>query len=353
MLQSDAPLEVLDEVIVAGGEPRSHKAWAGLEVAANGDLLVAYKDGSDHARTDDAVVMLARSTDGGRTWPTRKVVAAEPGWSCYCNHGMTRLSDGTLLLEIIRSRHLLDALGQRRNFSWGAFIRSTDDGHLWQERGPELDLPFVSHYGHGFCYGRVRELSDGRLMMPFHGVPRGAQDAKLRVVAVVFSEDRGHSWNDYSIIYEDRQGDICPSECDLLRLPDGRYLAMIRANAALRLYRSYSEDEGRSWTPIEPTDLPGQSPALIYLASGDILCAYRDVRPDQLGMSCAVSSDFGQTWVPLGHLYRGANRDCAYPSMVHLPGGRIYCTFYTAAEPEAMTGSCEIHGLILRDRTAA
>ena len=350
MLREDAPIELLEEIVIAGGEAQSHKAWAALEVAGNGDLLLAYKDGSDHWRTDDGVLVLQRSTDHGRTWSQRRILAAEPGWGYATNHGMTRLSDGTLLLQAIRGRHQYHPDGRYLIFSRGAFTRSTDGGHHWEEFGPPLDYPFQSPDERGIAYGRVQELSDGRLMVAYYGVPRDAKEEKLRVLAVAFSEDRGRSWPEYSIIYEDRQGDICPSETDLIRLPDGRYLAMIRANAALRLFRSYSDDEGRTWSPIEPTELPGQCPALIYLASGDILCAYRDIRSDQYGMSCAISSDLGQTWMPLGHLYRGTNRDCAYPSMVHLPGGRIYCSFYTAAEP-ASTGHCEIHGLILRDRT--
>ncbi len=46
-----------------------------------------------------------------------------------------------------------------------------------------------------------------------------------------------------------------------------------------------------------------------------------------------------------------ANNDCAYPSMARLPDGRIYCAFYTSAEPDGYTGSCEIRGLVLHDKT--
>jgi hypothetical protein len=125
---------------------------------------------------------------------------------------------------------------------------------------------------------------------------------------------------------------------------------MIRANPALRLYRSYSTDEGRTWTAILPTDLPGRCPALITLASGAVLCAYRDSSPDSPGMACAVSHNFGETWTPLGQLYRGANRDCAYPSLARLADGRLYCAFYTAAIPTS-TGTCEVHGLLIEDRS--
>ena len=350
-LAKDAPIEVLDEIIIVGHQQRAHFAWPALGVAANGDLVLAYKEASDHNVTDDGVIWLARSTDQGQTWPFKKPLVAIPGWSCITSHGMTCLSDGTLLLHATQSRHYHDAADQRRRELRAWFTRSLDNGKSWDQRGPELEPPFTSHTRRCTTYGRVQELGGGRLMVPVYGVPRGETDDRLRVAGMAFSQDRGRSWPDFVVFYEDRKGDINPSETDVVRLPDGRLLAMIRANSALRLYRSYSDDEGQTWSPIEPTELPGQCPALIYLASGDILCAYRDMRPGHLGMSCGLSHDLGQSWTPLGHLYLGANRDCAYPSMVHLPGGRIYCVFYTAAQPEAVTGTCEIHGLILRDRT--
>lgn len=188
-------------------------------------------------------------------------------------------------------------------------------------------------------------------MAPFYGVPREAKDPKRRVAAAVFSYDRGLSWPDYSLIYQDLAGRIDPSETDFIRLSDGRVLAMMRSNAQTRLYKSYSEDEGKTWRPPVPTGLPGQCPALVNLESGTILCAFRDRRPDHMGVGCAVSRDSGESWEDLRNLYRGGNWDCGYPSMVLLENGEIYCAFYTAAYPEAVYGTCEIHGLLLKDNS--
>ena len=347
MLQDDAPVQLKDQVIIAGGPKSRHRAWPALEIASNGDLLVAYAESDDHHRTNDGALVLARSIDGGRTWPFSKAVAAEPGWDLYTNHGMTRLTDGTLLLHVVRGRR---EEASNAFYARGSFTRSTDNGHIWEVSGPQLDYPFVSQTGRAFSYGRVAELPGGKLMVPFYGEPRYSGDPRCRVVAVAFSDDGGRSWPDYAIIHEDRTAQIGPSEADILRLSDGRWLMIVRANIPGLLYQSYSSDEGRTWSAIKPTELPGNCPALIALASGDILCAYRDVTPDQPGMGCAVSRDLGQTWAPLGHLYRGENRDCAYPSMLHLDNEQIFCAFYTARDAE--TGGCEIHGLFLLDRTA-
>ena len=98
--------------------------------------------------------------------------------------------------------------------------------------------------------------------------------------------------------------------------------------------------------------LPGQCPALIVLASGEVLCAYRDMTEGRPGVACAVSADAGQTWVTLGQLYAGGGRDCAYPSLVRLSDDRLHCAFYTSASP-SHTGASEIHGLVLADRSAS
>ena len=69
-------------------------------------------------------------------------------------------------------------------------------------------------------------------MVPAYGAPRAARDPRLRITGVAFSNDVGRTWTDFVTIHEDLQGDVCPSEADVIRLADGRYLAMIRANAA-------------------------------------------------------------------------------------------------------------------------
>jgi BNR repeat-like domain len=350
------PLEVVGRVVVAGaanGEPRCHRAWPGAEVAANGDLVVAYKEGSTHHRVDDEVVFVTRSADGGRTWE-RRAVAGLPGRGYWTAHGLTRLSSGDLLLRINFGRHgQSTAENPRGRWSRTVMTRSSDHGRQWQELGPVADLPELDPRMH-LSYGRAQELGDGRLIAPFYGNPRGEPDPSARSVVVAYSADGGLTWRDSALVHEHRKDpSLCASETDLLRLPDGRLMAMSRANARLSLYRAYSEDEGRTWSPLQPTGLPGQSPAVMMLPSGAILCLYRDVTPEQLGVGVGISRDLGQSWEAVGHVYRGPNKDCAYPSPVLLADGTIFTPYYTSAEPQRVTGSCEIHGVLLREARAA
>ena len=345
------PIEVIGEVTVAAGPDAAHRAWPSIERAADGGLVVAYKVGPDHHKTDDGVVWVARSEDGGLTWPFRRPVVAEPGWDVFTNHGLTRLADGSLLLHCVRARHLgadeAGEAGEGALFARGSFIRSADGGRTWRPLGPLLEMPFISATGRGFCYGKVQELASGRLIVAFYGTPAERTDELQRVLAVVCSDDGGRSWREHSFISTDPATELRPSETDLLRLADGRLLAVVRANARKRLYRAWSADDGLTWSDLEPTAMPGQSPALLALDSGAILCAYRDRSDGAPGLSCAVSRDDGATWHVLGSLYAGASSDCAYPSMVKLADGSIFCAFYTSPRQTPDGLDSEIRGLIL------
>jgi hypothetical protein len=344
------PLEVVTRTVVAGGEPRCHRAWPGAALAANGDLVVAYKEGSTHHRVDDEVVFVTRSSDGGRTWPERRAVAGMPGFGYWTAHGLTCLSSGDLLLRMDFGWHG-ESTPENSGGRWRRTLmtRSSDHGKQWQACGPVAGFPGITPH---FCvsYGRSIELGDGRIIAPFYGGARGVADRNARSVVVAYSSDGGMTWGD-SVLVHDHQKDpsLCASETDLLRLSDGRLMVMSRANAQLALYRAFSEDDGQTWGPLEPTGLPGQCPAVLTLASGAILCLYRDVTPGQFGLGVGISRDAGQTWEAVGHLYRGPNKDCAYPSPVLLSDGSVFTPYYTSAEPQASTGSCEIHGVLLRE----
>lgn len=349
----DAPVEVIDRVVIAGGEPRTHKAWPSAELAVNGDLLVAFKSSADHNMTDGATLWLARARDNVKTWTHEILLDSAPdGSQCFItNHGMTRLAEGTLLLTAHRQWH--QEYGDKNEiFDHSSFICSDDNGATWTAPSADVRVSYLSGLGETYSYGRAQELADGRVMIPFAGVPKGANNLRLRATGVGFSSDRGKTWNNFSLIHADYTGDVCPNETDVVRLRDGRFLAMIRSKPTLRLYKSYSEDEGKTWTPIEQTLLPGNCPSLIQLYSGAILCGYRNRIEGAEGLGFGVSDDDGATWTHLRNLYDGGHVDCAYPSLVRLRNGDIFCACYTAAQP-AWTGWCEIHGLLLRDLTCS
>ena len=87
-------MKIIDRVLIAGGPEPKSRALAGVQLLANGDLLVGYRLASrhpvgDHDMIDDGAVVTTRSNDGGRTWsaPHPRSRAARLGLQRRQPHG--------------------------------------------------------------------------------------------------------------------------------------------------------------------------------------------------------------------------------------------------------------------------
>lgn len=290
---------VVERIRVTRG-PARHRAFPGLMQLNSGTLLLLYREGTDHWRTDDSVVRLTRSQDGRKTWNEPRTLLKEEGWGFSTHHGPRQLSDGSILAPAMSLRH---PKGKPREFRAYA-MRSRDDGQSWDVKqiGPMTGWVWQNQYG------RVMEVA-GELWIPGGGQRAGE---KFWRNGYFVSHDNGETWPHWHTVCTGLQ-----DEKDIIELTDKRLLAMMRSGK--ETYRSYSSDDGKSWSRAEKLDLFGQCPSLLLLPSGNILFAYRQVRPDaSKGLGLAVSADSGQTWRELDPLYVGPNRDCAYPSIASI-----------------------------------
>jgi len=301
--------------------PTHHRAFPGLTRLKDGTLLVLYREGSDHWRTDDAVAKVTRSSDDGATWSEPETIHQEEGWGCSSHHGPKQLADGSVMAPAVAIRHVEN--GQRGPFEFRVFnLRSHDNGRTWQRKeiGPQPGWVWQNQYG------RIKEI-DGMLFQGGGGAKKG--DDFWRTGYFV-SHDNGETWPEWRTIATHLQ-----DENDLLELADGRLLSMIRSGkepSSRATYRSYSNDHGKTWSPAEKLDLFGQCPSLLMLPSGHILFGYRQVRPTvHVGIGLAVSPDDGQTWREVEPLYVSPTDsvDCAYPSMIVDGGHHVLAAYYT------------------------
>jgi hypothetical protein len=145
------------------------------------------------------------------------------------------------------------------------------------------------------------------------------------------------------------------SDLDLIRLADGRFLAVIREHVTRQSFAAQSADEGRTWSAIRPTGFKGANIKLFPLRSGAVLCAYRDEDPGRRGISCSVSEDGGATWRFVGQLYAPGRRVvhrpgvlCGYPDLIALGEREIACVLHTYPDAD---GRVDMHFLRLRDRS--
>ena len=333
------PVEIIDEIVIAGGPSKRHRSRAGLQCLPDGELFVAYRVGWDIFNISHGAVVGTWSQDGGRSWEEPMALIAEPGWAWLGAQRILQLADGQLVMLL-----------QKSNFDIGRYTVhstiSTDHGRTWAEIGPAIHT--FKDWNEPSGSGITQGLSDNKIMIAFQGANvKGA----LSEVGIAVSSDKGKIWSDLVVVASNSELNF--READLLRLRDGRLIASIRTDdTPYDSYQSYSADEGKSWTPIEKTGYKGHCPCIFQLNTA-IICVYRDMEPDRPGISYSLSYDQGQTWDYGEQLYKsptaysGWASACGYPAIARLPSGELYSVFHTSAEKN----DSEIRGLLLKDNT--
>ena len=340
------PLRVVDSAVVYD-EGMAQLAGA-AEIAADGSIVAVF------SRLTDAIVgnigLIFRSTDGGKSWQ-------DTGGRLECEHfeegaihvaiGMSRLSDGRLLLPYIdvssgrrspddHPRHMKN----RAKKSVVRLTQSRDNGVTWTR--PE-DIPLPEGLNSGYPYGKIRELTDGRIVLPVHSHVVEENDAtSQRAMRFLVSSDGGKSWPEMLTV----RGPGCEpmNETDMIVLPDGTWRTVSRQRDP-EMLTTCSSDEGNTWAACEPTGILGHSPSLLLMPGGRLYVAYRKVSSSsgklsvleggRGGLGISWSDDLGKTWRgeltlkdPKGYEYQYGH-ETGMPCMLHMPDGRIMVVFYS------------------------
>ena len=241
---SDQPITVLDRVVVAsGGQPRS-RVFAGVHVLPDGELLVGYREGSDHLMTDDGAIMMTRSVDIGRSWSDPSTIVAIPGWDCAGGNRILQLVDGQLLMFVFQARWRTEGNSTPERESHVLPTRSSDSGKTWSALGSELKL--FQGWTEPYAHGKLMKSEDGSWLMPVHGADRVGSTTYSTLAA---SPDGGRTWNRRGVIAQAEGVNFY--ETDVLRLDDGRLLGAIRSDdPPFDTYQAYSSDEGLTWSNL-------------------------------------------------------------------------------------------------------
>ena len=353
----------------------------------SGDLVVGFQAQREDAMTDDfytahAEWVFLTSSNSGRSWERASFddMPLDPRWphrSAHCTHGWpVELDNGTLInvVEVTPTpeehKERLERLGighlwfPDSTFGWdlwpashaerlkaeGVYVFdkpgvwlpdgvvathnrqpavtiSRDGGSTWEERRIE-GLPTFSRYGAWFRGGIV--LRNGTVLGAVYGTIR--TDARFGRSGhassyAVRSTDEGRNW-EISTIGHDATEKVIYNETNLLELPSGRVLALVRGRGG-RLFQSHSDDSGKTWTPPKMTRIGGSPANLLRLRSGKILCVYRN-RGYPSGYRGVLSHDDGETWdvdreiVICDDTLPGL---VGYPSSVELDDGTIFTLY--------------------------
>lgn len=347
-LLANGPLAVVDaRPLFASGAPR-RRMCGGLARRSSGQLLLTFALGA-MPRRDDGAIMRTVSDDDGRTWSEPLPLYALPGWDCYPMAGPRPLSPDHLRIFVGQLR-FEPALGGKQPFGdWRTtWIDSRDGGETWTE--PTAELTLFPCWTEVYGASNPHPLPDGRLMWAASGTLGRDEDWQF---GVAFSDARGESFTSPVVIAAESGKGFC--EGDVIRLDDGRFLAVIREQITLDSVIAYSADEGRTWTAPQPAGFKGSNIKLHRLRSGAILCAYRDEDAARRGVSCSVSDDGGRSWRWIGQLYVAADDArhtpghlCGYPDLIATGDGELLAVLHTYADADE---EITLHALRLRDLT--
>ncbi len=164
---------------------------------------------------------------------------------------------------------------------------------------------------------------------------------------VLRSEDAGDTWEMVTMAYD---GGVHPfNESSLLRLPDGRIVAMVRTSSSSKgipeeekyLWQTHSDDGGKTWSTVRKTAMWGYPPHLLLLRNGDVLCSYGHRRPP-FGVRACLSRDGCETWEIDNEIVlradgltthgivagKGTPADLGYPRTVELADGSLFTVYY-------------------------
>lgn len=225
-----------------------------------------------------------------------------------------------------------------------AFIRyciSEDNGYTWGPKRVLFEKPGA------FCRQRMIVMSNGEWLMPiWYSVLDSEQlqwGSDYSVVKI--STDEGETWEEYPIPNSKSR-----VHANVMEMEPGRLTAFLRSRSADRIYVSYSQDYGRTWTEPARTILPNNNSSIqaIKLAGGNIAMIFNNVSagddPDRTmwpgerrPVTVAISEDGGETWpymrdVETGENFCGEkNRDCnsrfEYPSILQSTDGYIHISY--------------------------
>ncbi len=270
-------------------------------IATVGRTLVAAWFGGSREGAPDVGIWLARRTHDVWTAPARVADGGDrPCW----NPVLHATADGRLLL------FWREGPSPRR--WWSLVAISHDAGRTWT---PPRRLPrgFL-----GPIKNRPLPLADGGLLCPSSSEHLGWRchiehaDGALRTWRHVATLNGPWPW--------------VANQPALARLHDGRVLALCRTRNGV-VARSWSADDGRTWTPLARTGLanPNSGLDLARLPDGRLVLAANPVERGRSPLVLLVSTD-GEAWRAAAVLADGPG-EYSYPSLCVADDGTLHVVY--------------------------
>ena len=287
-------------------------------IAETKDGLIAAWFGGTKERAPDVGIWVARHVGGKWSAPVEVVSSTQedgsrvPNW----NPVLFQPKDGPLLLFY--------KVGPSPQTWWGMLTTSDDAGRTWSKptRLPEGVL--------GPIKNKPVQLPDGSLLCPSSTEsPERTPDDEDRGWRVHFERttDLGQTWTEVEPPAGDDPVDaIQPS---ILLHDGGKRLQAVGRTRAGRVFETWSDDAGKTWSPVALTALPNPNSGTdaVTLRDGRQLLVYNhNPRPKgRTPLNIAVSKD-GKAW-QAGLILEKEPGEYSYPAVIQTADGMVHVTY--------------------------
>lgn len=331
----------------------------------SGNLLVTFQRaphlGYAHHQHPLFNVQSCRSEDEGQTWSEARLVTANP-FGGVMDRGVHTLPDKSVFLHSSCTELVPVAKAESHGADWTTqygkpfWVRSCDDGNTWSvpKRFPPLPDAVWGHPAQhsGVSRSGLLALPDGRLLLPSKATDLTTGEFRYFGMMRV-SRDMGQTWEYGGRIAEDPVAHF--SEPTIHRTAKGRILVLFRCHPGklgptiLRrqgfdsswaqeaqfvdrlLALVYSDDEGETWSPWQPTMIHGSPGHILGLRDGRIFLTVGTRWQGQRGCVARVLNPEGTDLDSAPELVirnDAQSPDCGYPWSVELNDGRVLVVYW-------------------------
>lgn len=275
-------------------------------IIQNGKGLMASWFGGTAERNPDVGIWVSRYEKGKWSQPVEVADGVQHKGKRYPTWNPVLFNTGDEIL-------LFYKVGPSPSTWWGELITSDNKGKTWSvpRRLPE-DIA-------GPIKNKPVLLDNGELLCP-----SSTEDEGWRL-HMEFTSDNGLTWERTSALNEKSTGAIQPT---ILKHPGGKLQLLCRSTVS-KILSAWSDDSGRTWSNLEPLDLPNNNSGLdaVTLKDGRHILIYNHLVKGRHTIHAAISAD-GKVWKAAALLENGnPGSEFSYPAVIQTSDGLVHVTY--------------------------